>query len=193
MIRVFLAIDLPGSLQNGLTQVQEFLKQCGADVRWVPVGNIHLTVKFFGNIKESDAEAIEAAAMAVAQKVQPFELHISGAGAFPSIKNPRVVWLGISGQTETLAKLYQGLEQAFATLGYIPEDRPFNAHLTLGRVRRKASRSDAAQVGEIVASTTVELLAEVPAESFALIRSVLKPSGAEYTTLEEFPLRGGNS
>ena len=75
--------------------------------------------------------------------------------------------------------------------GYPPEKRGFSPHLTLGRMGRRASRDDAAQVGEVVATTTIEPLAEVTVDRFALIRSVLKPTGAEYTTLQEFLLMGG--
>jgi 2'-5' RNA ligase len=90
-----------------------------------------------------------------------------------------------------LKALQDAIEEVMTPLGYPPEKRGFTPHLTLGRIGRRASRSDAAQVGEVVAATTVESMAEVTADRFALIRSVLKPTGAEYTELEGFSLRGG--
>ncbi|MCK4450537.1 MAG: RNA 2',3'-cyclic phosphodiesterase, partial [Anaerolineae bacterium] len=111
-------------------------------------------------------------------------------GCFPNPRRPRVVWVGVQEPTGRMAALQDAIEEVLVPFGYTPEGRGFTPHLTLGRVRRRTSRSDVTQVGEAVASTTVGLLAEVPADHFALIRSVLKPTGAEYTVLEEFPLRG---
>ncbi|OPX20781.1 MAG: 2'-5' RNA ligase [Desulfobacca sp. 4484_104] len=185
MIRTFLAIDLPGSHQKGLTQVQKQLKQSNADVRWVPVGNIHLTLKFFGNVKESEVQTIGAATAAVARQFPPFDLQVAGAGAFPSIKSPRVIWLGIRGQTEVLSQLYYGLEQAFATLGYLPENRRFNPHLTLGRVRSPRHREKLSQMFETLISPTFPVFR---VSNLILFRSTLTPQGAIYTPLQILPL-----
>ncbi len=129
MIRAFLAIDLPPSVRPALGQVQEELKKSTADVRWVPVGNIHLTLKFFGQLPEGEVEPLTQAAKEVAAAQKPFELQITGAGAFPSPKNPRVVWVGIGGEVLILAQFYRGLETALAAMGHMPEGRPFHPHL----------------------------------------------------------------
>jgi len=185
MIRAFLAIDLPGSLRLGLAQVQGKLKESGADVRWVPVGNIHLTLKFFGNIPDGDVEAIAAAAREVAAKQAPFELQVTQAGAFPSAKSPRVVWLGLGGDLIPLAQMYHKLEKAFAALGHLPEGRPFNPHLTLGRVKSPANRHRLAQILERMAPL------EWPpfkVNEIILFRSTLTPQGSIYTPLKVVPL-----
>jgi 2'-5' RNA ligase len=90
-----------------------------------------------------------------------------------------------------LAALQAAIEEVMSPMGYPPEGRPFTPHLTLGRINRRTPRSKAARVGEVVANAKVNILGDVAADRFGLIRSVLKPTGAEYTMLEEFELRGG--
>jgi len=185
MPRIFLAIDLPMSLRPLLTRVQAELKQSGADVRWVPAGNVHLTLKFFGEIPETQVEPLAQAAARVAAGQAPFQLHVTVAGAFPSPKNPRVVWLGLGGDLEVLRHFHQQLERAFADLGYPPEDRPFAAHLTLGRVKSPAGRHE-----------LTRRLAQLPAcdgppfpvREIVLFQSRLSPQGATYTPLKIIPL-----
>ena len=102
MIRAFLAIDLPASLRPVLSQAQEELKKSGADVKWVPVGNIHITLKFFGNITDGQVADISESVAAIAADQEAFSLTVTAAGAFPSPKSPRVVWLGIGGDLDAL-------------------------------------------------------------------------------------------
>ena len=148
MIRAFLAIELPEALRAGLAQVQEELKRSRADVRWVPAGNIHLTLKFFGNVPDDEIEALAQAAREAAAEAAPLQLQATGAGAFPSPTAPRVVWLGLGGDLVPLTQLFYRLEKAFAALGYPPEGRAFNPHLTLGRVKSPANRDKLARLLE---------------------------------------------
>jgi 2'-5' RNA ligase len=97
MLRAFLAIDLPSGLRPVLSRMQEELRKSGADVRWVPVGNIHITLKFFGHIPEAQVDPIIEAASRITQAQAPFNLKVTGAGAFPTVTSPRVVWLGVDG------------------------------------------------------------------------------------------------
>ncbi len=106
MIRAFLAIELPDALRPGLAQVQGELKRSRADVRWVPVGNIHLTLKFFGNVPDDEIDALARAARAAAAQSAPLQLQVTVAGAFPSPNAPRVVWLGLGGDLLPLTRLY---------------------------------------------------------------------------------------
>jgi 2'-5' RNA ligase len=187
MIRAFLAIDLPGSLRLGLAQVQGKLKESGADVRWVPVGNIHLTLKFFGNVPEGEVEALAEAARRVAENQAPFELQVTGAGAFPSLKSPRVVWLGLADEVAALAQFYHRLEKAFAALGHLPEDRPFHPHLTLGRVRSPAGRE---RLARMLQELPPPQWPPFPVKELILFRSTLSPQGSTYTPLKIIPLGG---
>ena len=184
MIRCFLAIDLPEDLRPGLALVQGELKKTQADVRWVPPGNIHLTLKFFGNVAEAEIPAIISAAREVAATQAPLSLQIRGAGAFPNNRSPRVVWLGLAGDLLPLGQFFSRLEKAFAGLGYPPEGRAFNPHLTLGRVRSPEGRAPLSRALE-------KLVVDWPpfvAREIILFQSVLSPRGATYTPLEVIKL-----
>ncbi len=187
MIRAFLAVDLPASLRPVLFWAQEELKKSGADVKWVPVGNIHITLKFFGNITEGQVAAISEAAAAIARGQPPFSLTVTDAGAFPSPKSPRVVWLGVGGDLDTLRDFHRRLETAMTALGFPPEDRPFSPHLTLGRVKSPTGRT--------ALTRSLVNLPPPPAAPFqvsdiVLFRSNLSPQGATYLPLKVIPLGG---
>jgi len=185
MIRCFLAIELPDDLRSGLAQVQEELKRSRADVRWVAPGNIHLTLKFFGNVPDDEIETLAQAAREAAAETAPLQLKATGVGAFPSPTAPRVVWLGLGGDMVPLTQIFYRLEKAFAALGYPPEGRAFNPHLTLGRVKSPANRDKLAR-----------LLAKLPPVDWPpfavgeliLFQSVLSPKGSTYTPLRVIPL-----
>jgi 2'-5' RNA ligase len=181
MIRAFLAIELPDAWRPGLAQVQGELKRSHADVRWVTPGNIHLTLKFFGNVPDDEIDALALSAREAAAQAAPLQLQVTSAGAFPSPQAPRVVWLGLGGDLVPLTQLFYRLEKAFATLGYPPEGRAFNPHLTLGRVKSPANRERLAK-----------MLAKMPpldwppftVKELILFQSVLSPHGSKYTPLQ---------
>ncbi len=187
MIRAFLAIELPESYRANLAAVQDYLKKSGADVRWTSVAGIHLTLKFFGNIEENQVDALAAAALGITGATPNFTLGIKGVGTFPGPKSPRVIWLGLSGQTDILARLVQNLEQAFAPLGFPPEKRNFTPHLTLGRVRSSQGREALNRSLEAVALPIFE---EFLVKELVLYRSTLRPQGALYTPLRQIALQG---
>jgi len=185
MIRAFLAIELPDSLRPGLAQVQEELKRSRADVRWVPVNNIHLTLKFFGNVPDGGIEALAQAAREAAVETAPLQLQATSAGAFPSPQAPRVVWLGLGGDVVPLTQLFYRLEKAFATLGYLPEGRAFNPHLTIGRVKSPANRDKLARLLEKMPPVDWP---PFEVKDLILFQSVLSPQGSKYTPLKVIPL-----
>jgi 2'-5' RNA ligase len=165
-------------------------------VRWVQSKGIHLTLKFLGDTPTEKLPEIKRALATVARYAPACTFTVGELGCFPNPRRPRVVWVGVQEPTGRLAALQDAVEEVLAPFGYKPEGRGFTPHLTLGRVRRKVSRGDAARVGEAVAAATETVaeggqLAQAHADRFELIRSVLKPTGAEYTTLEEFVLPGG--
>jgi len=185
MIRAFLAIELPDALRSGLAQIQEELKRSRADVRWVPVGNIHLTLKFFGNVPDDEIDALAQAARQAAAEAAPLQLQATSAGAFPSPNAPRVVWLGLGGDVLPLTQLFYRLEKAFAALGHLPEGRAFNPHLTLGRVKSPANRDKLARL--LVKLPTVDW-PPFEVKELILFQSVLSPQGSKYTALKVIPL-----
>jgi 2'-5' RNA ligase len=192
IIRAVIAIPLPHRLLERLAALQRQLEAQvpSRSVRWVRGEGIHLTLKFLGDTPAEKLPDIQQALAAVARHAPACSFTIEGLGCFPNPRRPRVVWTDVQEPTGRLAALQDAIEEVMAPFGYPPEGRGFTPHLTLGRVRRRTPRSDVARVGEVVSSTTVGPLGEVLADHFALIRSVLKPAGAEYTTLEEFSLRG---
>jgi 2'-5' RNA ligase len=185
MIRTFLAIELPDALRPGLSLVQGEMKKSGADVRWVPVGNIHLTLKFFGSVPDEEIGSLALAARESAAAAEPFQLKVTVAGAFPSPRAPRVVWLGLGGDVLPLTRLYQRLEKAFAALGYLPEGRAFHPHLTLGRVKSPANRERLARILEKLPPADWP---PFPVNELILFQSVLSPQGSKYTPLKVIPL-----
>jgi 2'-5' RNA ligase len=186
MIRAFLAIEMPETLRAGLALVQGELKRSHADVRWVAAGNIHLTLKFFSNVPDEEIDTLALAAREVAQAEEPFQLKATIAGAFPSPRAPRVVWLGLGGDVVPLNRLYYQLEKAFAKLGYPAEGRAFHPHLTLGRVKSPDNREKLARMLEKMSAVDWP---PFEVKELILFQSVLSPKGSIYTPLKVVPLR----
>jgi len=192
-LRVFVAVPLPGSLLEKLADVQYRLqgKVPHRSVRWVRPRGVHLTLKFLGDTPTDRIPTIQEALLVVARNVPTCTLTAEGLGCFPSPGRPRVLWVGVNEPTGRLKLLYEAIEEAMTSLGYKPERHGFSPHLTLGRVRRGASREGRRQISEAILGTRVGQLETFEADRVELIRSDLKPTGAEYTTLETFPLMGG--
>jgi 2'-5' RNA ligase len=152
------------------------------------VEGIHLTLKFLGNVAESDLPAIKAALAQIGQQHAPFAFTVGGLGCFPNVRRPRVVWVGIQEQTGTLAGLQRDVEKGLVPLGFEAEKRAFHPHLTLGRTKRGLRSADQRRLGEILAGVEVGELDRINVESFHLMRSDLRPSGAVYTALATFDL-----
>jgi 2'-5' RNA ligase len=190
-VRAFIALPLPSDVLASLGDVQRALSRQTPHntVRWVRPAGIHLTLKFLGETPLEQLGGIEAALGVVARNAPRFTFAVAGAGCFPNPRRPRVVWVGTTDPLGRLARLQAAIEEALGSIGIPPERRPFRPHLTVGRVNRRASRQDAARVGEAVARATVGELGQVTVTTVELIRSVLKPTGAEYTTLFRLPLR----
>ena len=193
-LRIFIAIPLPERLLTRLGEVQYRLegKVSPRSVRWVKPEGVHLTLKFLGDTPRDEIPTIVEALTVVARNAPSFALTAEGLGGFPSPGRPRVLWVGVTEPTGRLKILYRAIEEAMTALGYKPERHGFTPHLTLGRVRRGASRDDRALISDAVTGTKVGELAAFEADRLEVIRSELKPSGAEYTTLKRFKLEGGN-
>jgi 2'-5' RNA ligase len=189
--RLFIAVDLPGEVRDGLGRVQLVLKRQSPPetVRWVNPNGIHLTLKFLGDAPAPQCRLLQEKLAEAVRSLPDFSLVASGLGCFPNIHKPRVVWIGIRQSATALAALRDAVENAIAPLGYPTEDRAFSPHLTLGRVRPEARRSDAEQLGNLVAHTDIKEKFEWQVSEVSLIRSELKPAGAVYTTLFHAPLK----
>ena len=188
MVRAFLALDPPEEVLREIGRVQSRLKKTvRGDVRWVRPDSIHLTLKFLGDIREESVKSISALAGKAAVEVAPFELAIGGAGVFPDMKRPRVIWLGMDGETERLAIFQNGLERALAEIGFPAEARPFRPHLTLGRIR---SPKGLGGLAEALKQAETDADTRFTASGLCLLKSDLTPQGAIYTRLAVYPFTG---
>jgi 2'-5' RNA ligase len=179
-MRLFVAINLPEEVRQGLWEATQPLRAVSYPIRWVAPESIHLTLKFLGEVAPERETEIGAALERAAEGTKPFTVGIEGFGAFPTTERPRVVWSGCEG-VPPLELLQHRLEQQMEGLGFPIEGRPFHPHLTLGRVKRNAKRSDlegfAAALEPLVYGT------EVTATSLDLMQSTLSREGARYTVL----------
>ena len=189
--RSFVAIELPEEAKEGLARLREELERDEHRfVKWVDPHGIHLTLKFLGNVPATRVTEITDAINKATQGILPFHLEISGLGAFPSLKQPRVFWVGVSGELDKLSGLQQNIDSALAALGFAREERPFVAHLTLARIREGASPAERRHFGELVGSTAFQDKYPVEVEAVRLMRSQLTPAGAIYTCLSVIGLGG---
>jgi 2'-5' RNA ligase len=184
VIRAFIAIDLSADIRRELDRLSNQLRQQmkALPVRWVPAGNIHLTLKFLGNVSPATLETLQNALQAEAARYAPFELRVGELGAFPSNRRPRVVWVNAFAPAE-LNQLQRGVEEQANRLGYAPEERGFTPHLTLGRVSRNANNSEIQRIGQALDTIQVGELGVMQVQDVRLFRSDLQPTGAVYTCL----------
>jgi 2'-5' RNA ligase len=185
LIRSFLAIELPKSILKKIEEVQGDLRLTHVDVRWVNSEKIHLTLKFFGNIEESRIDPIFKTIEEVIRNTPPFFLKARGVGAFPHLKNPRVIWMGLVEGKETLISFQKQIEIQLEEIGFQSEDRPFHPHLTLGRMQ--SSRGKEELVGRMEKFKEEEF-GTFQVERVVLFKSDLKPTGPIYTPLKEMKL-----
>jgi RNA 2',3'-cyclic 3'-phosphodiesterase len=189
VIRAFIAIELSPEIQAGLQQAGKTLQtRTGVlPVRWVPVKNIHLTLVFLGDVVAASLEALKAMLGSEITGHRSFEMTVGRLGAFPSLRKPRIIWIGVSAPPDLLS-LQHSIAQGTVHLGYPAEDRPFSPHLTLGRVSKNASPEQVRKIGEILEIEKIETLGTMPVASVNLYQSDLQPGGAVYTRLHSVPL-----
>jgi len=184
-LRCFLGIGLPPEVRDAVADAVEAYRGSGAPVSFVAKGNLHITLKFLGETRAERIPALGKAVAGVAQGSTPFLLSVSGGGAFPSAKNPRVLWIGLREPLELVGKLQQNIENALSGAGFPREDRPFHPHITAGRVRGSLPP---AWGDRFVQGLEGRDFGTVPVSSIVLFESRLAPGGAIYSVVREFPL-----
>jgi len=186
IIRAFIAIELPDEITVFINKIQERLRSYGFKARWVRPGNIHLTLKFLGDINKENIIKAGDAIIRAASESASMSLGAKGIGVFPGVKRPRVIWTGIAGGTKELTALQKTLAEKLETVGFPKEKRPFKGHLTIARIKRKIDARrlvDAMkEFGRFESKTFI-------ADEVVLFKSELKPSGAVYTKLMSAALR----
>ena len=189
-IRSFIAIELPEEVKSGLHRLQtELTLPQYTFVKCVASEGIHVTLKFLGNISPQKAAEITRVMEQASQGVSPFQLQIIDVGAFPNMRQPRVLWVGIKGELDKLTAWQKRIDDGLVPLGFAKETRPFTPHLTLARLRENCSPGDRRDLGEVVMKTPVEVDYKVAVNSLSLMKSQLSPGGAVYSRLAEVKLK----
>jgi len=190
-IRGFVAIHPPQDLLNRLRQLQEQLQSAlpPQALRWTPPDQMHLTLKFLGNVAVESVGEIQAALARSCERVPPLMLRAAGVGCFPDIGKPRVIWVGLEGDLARLETLQSELDLATRPWCEKSDQRAFHPHLTLGRVR-EASPRVLKQIATALSGTVLDTFGEWRAECLSLMQSILSPNGAEHRVLASFPLIG---
>jgi RNA 2',3'-cyclic 3'-phosphodiesterase len=193
-MRCFVALELPAQARAAAAEVLGDLKRSGADVKWVRPENLHVTLKFLGEVADERAPDLGQALETACAGQPALALGLAGAGAFPSPQRPQVVWLGLAGQVAELAGLAARIDKGLVGLGFAPESRPFQAHVTLGRLRRgKGGRPSAPSAPLTRALVGLAGLAghagpSFRAERVVLMKSTLTPQGSIYDPVQVITL-----
>jgi 2'-5' RNA ligase len=196
MWRLFIALELPEEVLRKIEGVQRQLQKAipKTAARWVRPEGVHLTLKFLGDTPADQVEALTAAIRRAAEGIHPIALRAEGLGCFPNTRRPRNLWVGVKGDLDTLRALHHAIEQEMTPLGFEPERRRFDPHLTLARTARRATRDEQTLLGKLAEESEIAPVAEWQAHTVNLIRSHLKPSGAVYEQVADIPLiTGANS
>lgn len=189
-IRCFIAIELPDEVKRGLTQLQAQLKSGNQPwVKWVDPYSIHLTLKFLGNVAGDRIGEITRAMGEAVQGASPFRLEVKDLGVFPNLRRVQVAWVGVSGEVDKLVHLQQRIESSLVPQGFTAESRPFTAHLTLARIRDRASPDERQRFGQLIADTKFEAAYTFRVDAINLMRSQLTREGAIYSRIGSVELK----
>jgi len=183
-LRAFIAIEISPSIQQAIQASLANLRRALGPklVKWIPSENLHLTIKFLGDISPTGVTKLTDMLTAEAARSESFSIHVHGLGSFPNPKRARVIWIGLDAPA-SLTSLASGIEAACVRLGYDAEARPFSPHLTVGRVKEPLSADARRAVTAALEQTQVGDLGMAIIDSVHLFKSDLKPTGAEYTRL----------
>ena len=186
-MRAFIAIEISSEIRRALTLLVKELQKEGIQGRWVPLSNIHLTLRFLGNIQNEHVVEIVKLMEEVAKGFRPFTVSLEGLGAFPSAARPRVLWVGVGDGQDALSRLQEQLERGLVSMGFPPEEKAFKPHLTVARfkfpkeeVRRKVYQACRKREKKGWGAMAVA--------SMVLFESILSSEGAHYRKVKEVAL-----
>ena len=184
--RTFCAIELSDQVRAQLADHLKRLREAvpEASASWSRPENVHLTLKFFGNVRQDRLAQVSEAASRVAAEYSPFQLRIGGTGVFPKPSRPQVLWIGVEDRSGRLSELQQRLEEEFARDGFSNEDRAYKPHLTIARIRRP---DGARKLAETHLQTDFGFT-EIRVNEFVFFRSELSPKGSRYTSISKHEL-----
>ncbi len=188
-IRSFVAIELPAPTQKDIIWRTTHLRKLYPNpvIRWVQLGNIHLTLKFLGDIAKKDLEILAGSMTNEASGVEPFMLSFSDLGIFPNSKCPRIIWIGIKSPAR-LVKYQSRIEELTSSLGIPIEKRPFSPHITLGRFGKSNLKLNSSNLIAELGSTLVNSIDTINITEIKIFQSNLRPDGPVYTVIHNIPL-----
>jgi 2'-5' RNA ligase len=191
LLRAFIAIEIPKEIKSRIdSQTAALRRAAGRSVRWVTINNIHLTLKFLGEISESNIEILKQALETEAGRARSFEIEVKGLGAFPNPRRPRVIWVGLEAPPH-LAALQHNIDAATSRIGYPGDEKAFSPHLTIGRVREQCPPEESRALRDTLETTQLASLGRFAAGAIHLFRSDLKSDGPVYTCLSTAHLSNG--
>ena len=187
-VRTFVAFRLPGDVQRLIGDLVERLHVPGLKVRWVEPENLHLTVKFLGEVPTDRLDSVFGAVEDACRGVRAFRLSLDGVGAFPNLRWPRVVWVGLGSGRDEAERLAASVEDRLADAGFAREDRSFKAHVTVGRVKERSPL--AGTLGERIAAERLAFEG-IGVHSVEVMKSQLTRQGPIYTVQKTVALVAG--
>jgi 2'-5' RNA ligase len=190
MLRSFVAVEIPTEIQSALARSTAPLQRALPKplIRWVAPQNVHLTLKFLGDISPANLELLAEALKTEAVAHETFNISVGGLGAFPTSGRARVLWIGLEAPA-ALSTLLRGIEAITAKLGYASQDRPFSPHLTIGRVRQNVSGLDFQHIRAALEGTIIGALGTFRVDALNIFKSDLQPGGPVYTRLYTLPMK----
>lgn len=188
-MRAFIAIDLPENIRESLHLLQKKLHDPASPVSWVNASSLHITLKFLGEITQEQAQAVKQMLQSQIFSQAPFTIKLGGLGAFPSLRAPAVLWVGVSQGDEAVKSLAGIIEKESRRLSLRGEERPFSAHVTIGRLRGQAPSVFLGKLREVKWREP----GAWQAEALTFYQSVLSPEGPRYSVLAEVAFSAGKS
>jgi len=181
--RTFIAVDTSAEIRKTLQQVQDHLKACDCNIKWVKPKNIHLTLKFLGDVNPKIIIDVQNVLNEIASKSEHFVTELTQLGAFPSIHRPRILWAGLKDDNKNIVRLVTLLESKLGTIGFKKESKPFSPHITIGRIRSPRNLKTLTQ--ELADySIPIDILQSI--QKITLYKSTLTSSEPIYEVLKEF-------
>lgn len=185
-MRTFIAIELSEEIKKSVGELMERLKTTNARVKWVEPKNLHITLKFLGEVPEREIENLTLLTTDALKGKSSFRSKFEGTGTFPEGKNPRVVWIGTTEGAEEQKDLALSVERSLCTAGYRKEEREFKAHITIGRVKEKKNLDALLKVLDEVKD---QKFGDIIVDHINIMKSTLNPKGPIYEVLKRIPLK----
>jgi 2'-5' RNA ligase len=185
-MRIFIAVDLPASIKAEVSTFQGALGQTRASIRWTRPESLHLTLKFLGGIGEVRLSEILNVVQKVSARHRQMTLCLTGIGVFPHLRNPRIFWVGLGGETDKYVSLAEEIDLNLSALGFPREERSYKPHLTIGRFKSPLGAT------ELVSQAQQQMLPllTLRISEITVMQSVLNPRAAVYTPIFNCPLSG---